>query len=96
MMNKPFIPSQDLIDKASAYYTNLKNTGTWKIKLTKNSQIIALTTQLSELKTEIAKISTNNGSNIKKDEAAPASGNKSYILECWHLEKVDNNAAQCG
>ncbi len=82
-MNKSFISSQDLIDDASAYYANFKNTGAWKIELSKNSQIIALTTQLSELKTKIAKISTNKGSNFKQDEEAPACGNSKYIFELW-------------
>jgi hypothetical protein len=81
MINKSFISLQDLIDDASAYYVNLKNTGARKIKLSKNSQIIALTTQLSELKTKIAKISTNKGSKFKKDEAASASGDKPYVFE---------------
>jgi hypothetical protein len=55
MMNKSFISLQDLIDDASAYYVNPKNTRAWKIKLSKNSQIITLTNQLTELKTKIAK-----------------------------------------
>ncbi len=92
MMNKSFISSQDLIDDTSAYYVNLKNTGAQKIELSKYCQIIAFTTELSELKAKIAKISTNKGSNFKKDEAAPASGNKPYVFEFWPLEKFDYNA----
>jgi hypothetical protein len=31
MMNKSNIMSQTLINDASAYYVNLKNTGAWKV-----------------------------------------------------------------
>jgi hypothetical protein len=47
MMNKSNTTSQILIDDASAYYVNLKNTGAWKVELSKNLQFIALTTQIS-------------------------------------------------
>ena len=59
MMNKSRVTSQSLIDDASAYFVNLKNTGAWKTELSRNSQIIALTTQLSELKTKFSKLSTS-------------------------------------
>jgi len=39
------------MDDASAYIINPKNTGAWKIEISRNSQIIALATQLTELKT---------------------------------------------
>jgi hypothetical protein len=58
------------------------------IELSRNTQIIALTTQLSELKTEITKLSASKAP-PKQNENLPPSGNK-YVFELWHLEKVDN------
>jgi len=52
-MNKSPVTSQELMDDASAYFINLKNTGAWKIEISCNSQIIALTSQLTELKTSL-------------------------------------------
>jgi hypothetical protein len=60
-MNKLVVTSQELIDDASAYFINLKNTGAWKIEMSRNSQIIALTTQLTELKAEMGKLSASKG-----------------------------------
>jgi hypothetical protein len=53
-MNKSPVTLQELMDDASAcFILNLKNTGAWKIEISRNSQIIALTTQLTELKTSL-------------------------------------------
>ncbi len=53
MMNKAKIMLQLLMDRATAYYVNLKNTGQWKTEISMNTQIIALTTQISELETKV-------------------------------------------
>ena len=89
MMNKSRVTSQSLIDDASAYFVNLKNTGAWKTELSRNSQIIALTTQLSELKTEFSKLSTSKAP-AKQDEIVPTSGKPKYVFELWRVDKVDN------
>ena len=91
MMSKKAITSQSLIDDASAYYVNLKNTGAWKVELSKNSQLIALTTQVSELENKLSKLNTASGSS-KQNEQAPAQGNNKYVFELWRLSKVDNKA----
>jgi hypothetical protein len=52
-MDKEIVLPQSLMDDAETYYTNLIGSGSWKMESTKHAQIIALTTQLSELKTEI-------------------------------------------
>ena len=91
IMNKLNVMSQTLINDASAYYINLKNTGAWKVELSKNLQLIALTTQISELESKISKLSTNSGSS-KQNKEAPARGNNNYVFEQWHLNKVDNKA----
>jgi hypothetical protein len=44
MMNKAKITSQLLMDYAAAYYLNKKNTSQWKTEISRNTQIIALTT----------------------------------------------------
>ena len=89
MMNKSRITSQSLIDDASAYYVNLKNTGAWKTELSRNSQIIALTTQILDLKTEFTKLSTSKPP-AKQDEIVPTSGKPKYAFEQWRIEKVNN------
>ncbi len=74
---------------ASAYYVNLKNTGAWKNKLSHNTQIIVLTTQLFELKTEISKLLANKAPPKQTETAAPTPGSR-YVFELWRLKKVDN------
>jgi hypothetical protein len=65
--------------------------GAWKVELSKNSQLIALAKQISELESKISKLSTNSGSS-KLNEEAPARGNNKYVFEQWRLDKVDNKA----
>ena len=91
LMNKSVVTSQELMDDAAAYFINLKNTGSWKMELSRNSQIVALTTQLTELKTEMSKLSASKGT-PKLDEGKPAGGSTKYVFELWRLEKVDNKA----
>ena len=90
-MNKSTVTLQELMDDASAYFINLKNTGAWKIEISRNSQIVALTTQLTELKTEIGKLSASKGT-PKLDDGKPAGGSAKYVFDLWRLEKVDNKA----
>ena len=89
MMNKKLVTLQALVDDAAAYYINLKNTGVWKMEMSCNSQIIALTTQLTELKMEIGKLSASKGT-PKLDQGKPTGGPAKYVFKRWHLEKVDN------
>jgi hypothetical protein len=77
------------MDDAAAYYINLKNTGVWKMEISCNSQIIVLTTQLTELKTEIGKLSASKGT-PKLDEGKPTGGPVMSVFKLWRLEKVDN------
>ena len=91
MMNKSIVTSQALMDDAAAYYINLKNTSAWKMEMSCNSQIIALTTQLTELKTKLGKLSASKGT-PKLDEGKPTGGPARYLFELWRVEKVDNKA----
>jgi hypothetical protein len=56
-MNKAKITLNLLMDDAAAYFVNLKNTGNWKTEISRNTQIIALTMQISELETKVSKLS---------------------------------------
>ena len=57
-MDKEIVSSQSLMDDASTYYANMVASGSWKSKVNKHAQIIALTTQITELKKEFNE--TNN------------------------------------
>jgi hypothetical protein len=56
LMNCENYTSAGLMCEASLYYLNLKFSGTWKMEINKHQQIIALTTQLSDMKSEILKL----------------------------------------
>ncbi len=97
-MNKAKITSDLLMDDAAAYFINLKNTGNWKTEISRNTQIIALTMQISELETKVSKLShfkapmghstTPSGGTGTAGDAR--TGN--YSFELWRLEKVDSKA----
>ncbi len=91
MMNKSVVTSQALMDDTAAYYINLKNTGAWKMEMSCNSQIIALTTQLTELKIELGKLSASKGT-PKLDEGKPTGGPAKYSFELWRVKRVDDKA----
>ncbi len=91
LMNKSVVTSQELMDDAAAYFINLKNTGAWKIEMSRNSQIIALATQLTELKTEFDASKASKGT-PKLDNSKPTGGPVKYVFELWRLEKIDNKA----
>ena len=46
------------MDDASAYFVNLKNTRNWKTEISRNTQIIALTMQITALETKVTKLSS--------------------------------------
>ena len=64
-MDKDFFTPQLLMDDAGTYYTNLVSSGSWNMESSKHAQIIALTTQLSELKTELQSLSKNDSEKSK-------------------------------
>jgi hypothetical protein len=86
-MDKEIVTSQSLMDDVCTYYNNLVATGDWKTEINKHTQIIALTTQMSELNKEFnhAKASNNTFT-----PASASSGPGSNKFEQWCLEKVDN------
>jgi hypothetical protein len=86
-MDKEILTSQSLMDDASTYNTNMVASGDGKTEVNKHTQIIALTTPISELKKEFhpAKASNNTFT-----PAFASSGSGSNKSEQWRLEKVDN------
>ncbi len=97
MMNKAKITSNSLMDDAATYFVNLKNTGNWKTDIARNTQIIALTMQISALESKVSKLSTDRTSNGQSATPSGSNGASTfnsdrYIFELWHLEKVDNKA----
>jgi hypothetical protein len=93
-MDKEIVTPQLLMDDAGTYYTNLVGSGSWKLESTKHAQIIALTTQLSELKTDIQSMAKNASDKLKRSiTEKSASSAKNYgNFEAWHLTKVNNKA----
>jgi hypothetical protein len=57
MMNKAKITLDLLMDNAAAYFINFKNMGNWKTEISRNTQIIVLTTQISKLETKVSQLS---------------------------------------
>ena len=95
MMNKAKITLALLMDDAAAYFVNLKNTGNWKTEISRNAQIIALTMQISELETEVSKLSHFKAPTgpLPMPLGTPGSAETgNYSFELWCLEKVDSKA----
>ncbi len=97
-MNKAKITSDSLIDDASAYFINLKNTGNWKTEISRNTQIIALTMQISALETKVSKLShvkAPTGHSATPGGGTGTAGDAktgNYTFKLWHLKKVDSKA----
>jgi hypothetical protein len=94
-MDKEIVTSQLLMDAAGTYFTNLVAFGSWKAEVSKHAQIIALTTQISELKNKFSKVKIAAKPNEKTltsgtDDTSQAKqwGN----FELWRLTKVINGA----
>jgi hypothetical protein len=93
MMNKAKITSDLLMDGAAAYFINLKNTGNWETEISRNTQIIALTTRIFELETKVSQLSRFKapmGPSTMTPKGGAGTGN--YSFELWHLKKVDSKA----
>jgi hypothetical protein len=98
-MNKAKIMPQLLMDNAAAYYANLKNTGQWKTEISKNTQIIVLTMQITELKTKVSKVlivRAPTGQSAPSSVGTGTNGgtgtNPVYTFELWHLKKINKKA----
>ena len=92
-MDKEIVTPQSLMDDAGTYYTNLVGSGSWKLESSKHAQIIALTTQLSEMKTELHSLSKLSKTNKTKDltDKTPSNDKNYGKFDTWRLTKVNNN-----
>jgi hypothetical protein len=73
-MDKENVTFQSLMADASSYYTNLVASGDWKLEANKHAQIIALTTQILELKHAMSQVKTSTKSS--NDAVSPS--NEAY------------------
>jgi hypothetical protein len=78
---------QSLMADASSYYTNLVASGDWKLEINKHVQIIALATQILELKSEISQVKT---STKPSSDTGKVLCNKNDNFQRWCLTKIDN------
>ena len=83
------ILSETLIDDASLRYTNMERRSLWKPALSKKSQIITLTSEVSELKKKI--------NNYRPSGPTPTPGTATNRggPEPWQLTKVENGKEFC-
>ena len=86
-MDKEIVTSQSLMDDASTSYGNMVASRDWKTEVNKHTQIIALTTQISELKKEFNQAKALNNTFTPAPASSGAGSNK---FEQWRLMKVDN------
>jgi hypothetical protein len=98
MMKKAKITSDLLMDNAAAYFVNLKNTGNWKMEISRTTQIIVLTMKISELETKVSKLShlkAPRGYSTTPSGSTGTAGNAgtgNYSFKLWRLKKVDSKA----
>jgi hypothetical protein len=69
-MDKEIVTPQSLMDDADTYYTNLVGSGSCKLESNKHAQIIALTMQLFELKTDIQSLNKQASDKFSKGTTA--------------------------
>jgi hypothetical protein len=86
-VDKEKVTSQSLLANVSSYYTNLVASGDWKLEINKHKQIIALTTQISELKTAMSQVKT---STKPSGDTNKFLCNQNDAFQMWHLTKVEN------
>ncbi len=86
-MDKEIVTPQSLVNNAGTYYTIIVVWGSWELETSKHLQIIALTTQILELKMEIQSLTSTHASN-KSSKGPKNYGN----IEAWCLVKINNNA----
>jgi hypothetical protein len=86
-MDKEYVTLQSLMANASSYYTNLVVSGNWKLEINKHAQIIALTTQILDLKSEISQVKTSTKSS---GDTGKVLCNKNDNFQRWCLTKIDN------
>ena len=97
LMNRENYTSESLMNEASLFALNLKSSGGWKIETNKHQQIIALTTQLNEMESKLAKLTPKvGGPSLPKtivNTGDTPIGRGTFGL--WRLKKVQNSEEHC-
>ncbi len=88
---KEKVTSQSLMEDAGSYYTNMVASGDWKLEAGKNVQIIALATQISELKTAFNQIKIDKSAKPHGDDTPKQLRNLNDSFQMWCLTKVNND-----
>jgi hypothetical protein len=95
LMNRENYTAESLMTELSLFYLNLKYSGGWKIETNKHQQIIALTTQLNEMETKLAKLTPKvGGATLPKTTTADTSEMKGRF-PLWRLQKVPSFKEHC-
>ncbi len=80
--------------ESSLFCLNLKSAGSWKIETNKHQQIIALTTQLNEMETKLAKLTPKvGGAPFTKIPTNTQDMKGKFPI--WPLKKVLNSEEHC-
>ncbi len=79
------------MEDAGSYYTNMVASSDWKLEVGKNAQIIALTTQISELKTAFNQTKIDKSTKPHGDDTPKQLCNPNDSFQMWHLTKVNND-----
>ena len=86
-MDKERVTSQSLMEDAGSYYTNMVASGDWKLEVGKNAQIIALTTQISELKTAFNQIKIDKPTKPNGDDTSKQLAIRMILFRCGVSQK---------
>ncbi len=79
-------------------FINLKSSGGWKIETNKHQQIIALTTQLNEMESKLAKLTPKVGGLSLPKTIVNTTGDtqdKKGTFPLWRLKKVQSSEEHC-
>jgi hypothetical protein len=81
--------------ESSLFCLNLKSSGGWKIETNKHQQIIALTTQLNEMETKLAKLTPKVGGNTLPKTTTADTLEMKGRFPLWRLQKVPSSKEHC-
>jgi hypothetical protein len=95
LMNRENYTAESLMTESSLICLDLKSSGSWKIETNKHQKIIALTTQLNEMETKLAKLTPKvSGATLSKTTSADTLEMKGRF-PLWHIQKVPSSKEHC-
>jgi hypothetical protein len=83
--HKEKVTSHSLMEDTGSYYTNMVASGDWKLEVGKNAQIIALMTQISELKTALNQIKIDKSTKPHGEDTPKQLRNQNDSFQMWRL-----------